>query len=69
MGEIETSNANKHALRRGKLQYQGSAVLQSFDVDEQSDKTVAEQLRDALTTASARVIDLFREWDSDGNGR
>ena len=31
-------------------------------------KTVVEQLRDALVANSMRVIDLFREWDDDGNG-
>ena len=34
-----------------------------------SDKSVAEQLRDALSAASVRVIDLFRSWDDDGNGK
>ena len=27
------------------------------------------QLRDALSKAAVRVIDLFREWDDDNNGR
>ena len=27
------------------------------------------QLRDALSAAAVRVIDLFREWDADGNGK
>jgi len=31
-------------------------------------KSVAEQLRDALVANSMRVIDLFREWDEDGDG-
>ena len=39
-----------------------------LDIDEDSDKSVAEQLRDALSKAAVRVIDLFREWDDDGNG-
>ena len=44
-------------------------VLHGFDVDEESDKSIAEQLRDALAASSARVVDLFREWDTDGNGK
>ena len=31
-------------------------------------KPVQEGLRDALTKNSARVMDLFRDWDDDGNG-
>jgi len=40
----------------------GSALFQD------GDKSVAEQLRDALVANSMRVIDLFREWDEDGDG-
>ena len=29
---------------------------------------IATQLRDALTAQAVRVIDLFREWDEDGDG-
>ena len=29
---------------------------------------VAVELRDALTKNAKRVIDLFRDWDEDGNG-
>ena len=68
-GEIVTKSATKHALRKGKLERQGSVLLRGLDVDEDSDKSVAEQLRDALSKAAVRVIDLFREWDDDGNGK
>ena len=33
-----------------------------------SDKSVQEQLVDILSTHSVKLIDLFREWDEDGNG-
>jgi len=33
-----------------------------------SNRTIQEQLRDALVDHSMRVMDLFREWDEDGNG-
>ena len=45
-----------------------SKVLTSLDLDEDSDMSVAEQLRIALTQNAVRVIDLFREWDEDGDG-
>ena len=63
-GEIETSTKGKHALRKGNLERKGSQVLNGFDIDESSDKSVAEQLRDALTGAAARVIDVCHYWAS-----
>lgn len=44
-----------------------SSVLK-IDIDEESEKPVAQQLREALIAQSVRVIDLFREWDTDGDG-
>ena len=52
----------KDELRAGKLQKENSMLLQGFDIDEDSEKTVAEQLRDALAKSAVKVIDLFREW-------
>jgi len=46
----------------------GSKILGNFDVDEDSDRTVGEQLADALRSQGGRVMDLFREWDIDGDG-
>jgi len=49
------------------LRNKGS-VLGAIDLDEESGKTVVEQLRDALAKNSGKVIDLFREWDTNGDG-
>ena len=46
----------------------GSRVLVGLDIDEGSDKSVAEQLRDALSKHAIKVMDLFREWDENGDG-
>ena len=46
---------------------QGS-LLGDFDIDEDSGVPVGEQLRMALVAKAGRVIDLFREWDADGDG-
>jgi hypothetical protein len=46
---------------------QGS-LLGDFDIDEDSGVPVGEQLRLALVSKAGRVIDLFREWDTDGDG-
>ena len=43
----------------------GGGVLGSFQLSsEDNAKPMAEQLRNALTRQAARVIDLFREWDT-----
>ena len=44
-------------------------MLGNLDLDESSDLSVGEQLKIALKSSSARVIDLFREWDRDGDGQ
>ena len=46
---------------------QGS-LLGDFDIDEDSGVPIGEQLRLALVAKAGRVIDLFREWDADGDG-
>ena len=66
MGKIETKAKNKTRSAPRTVQRQNSVLLQGFDVDEDSEKSVAEQLRDALAKASVRVIDLFREWGLSG---
>lgn len=46
----------------------GSSSVLNVDIDENSDKSVQQQLKEALIANSVRVIDLFREWDDDGSG-
>ena len=59
-GSAGRSRSSSAARREGQSLH--------FDVDEESGKSVAEQLRDALSKAAVRVIDLFRDWDDDGDG-
>ena len=66
MGKIETKALNKIRSAPRNVQRDNSMLLQGFDIDEDSDKTVAEQLRDALSKAAVKVIDLFREWGGPG---
>ena len=68
MGKIETESTSKIAVRKGKIDSNNSNMLQGLDLDEDSDKPMAEQLRDSLSKHGARVIDLFREWDDDNSG-
>ena len=57
---------NKMVIRKG-LTRRGSA-LGNVDLLEDSDQPVQEQLRDILIENAVRVIDLFKEWDEDGDG-
>ena len=46
----------------------GSMLLRNYDLDEASSQPYQEQIRDALSKNAVRVIDLFREWDDNGDG-
>jgi len=52
---------------RTGLTRRGSA-LAGVDLEEGSSRSVVEQLRSILSKNAVRVIDLFREWDEDGDG-
>jgi hypothetical protein len=54
----------------GPSKLRREATHLKFDIDESSDAApVAVQLRDALTRNAVRVMDLFRDWDTDGDGQ
>ena len=65
-GAIDTARTTKIAVRTG-LTRRGSA-LAGVDLEEGSSRSVVEQLRSILSKNAVRVIDLFREWDEDGDG-
>ena len=44
------------------------ATMLQITLDLESEATIQEQLRDALSANAMRVIDLFREWDDDESG-
>ena len=54
--------------KKSKKEYGKGSVLGTIDLDEESGVPYAVQLRDALVKNAGRVIDLFREWDTDGDG-
>ena len=58
----------KHELRRIAGGRKGAALAASVRLDASSDTPMPVQLRDLLAKNSVRVIDLFRDWDEDGNG-
>ena len=67
-GKIEMKSKTKHALRKGSLSQAGNKVLAGVRLQATADKSIQEQLRDVLTKHAVRVIDLFKEWDEDGDG-
>eukprot|EP00966_Prymnesium_polylepis_P135405 3130038-Prymnesium_polylepis.1 len=64
--EEERLRAEKAEAAKRKT---GSKVLAGTVLDEDSELGVAEQLRKALSQNAVRVIDLFREWDENGDGQ
>ena len=60
---------NKHALRRVAGGRMGAALSTRVKLDHSANAPpIAHQLRDILAKESVRVVDLFRDWDEDGNG-
>jgi hypothetical protein len=45
-----------------------SSTLGNFKIDAESETPVPQQIAAALRSAATRVLDLMREWDSDGDG-
>ena len=46
----------------------GKGVLGNLVIDMESPVSVAEQIGNALRENGARIMDLFREWDTDNDG-
>ena len=67
-GEIATESKTKFGLRKGKLKNVGSKVLAGVRLSADDTRPMREQIRDALLQNAVRVIDLFKEWDTDGDG-
>lgn len=73
-GAVTLEAKTKHAIR--KAPKAGSSEprmrktsMRAIDLDEsEGARPVHEQLRDAISAQAVRVIELFREWDGDGDG-
>ena len=66
-GAIGTQSKTKHALRKGGAK-SGTQQALARSLAEQEGPVDAAQLREVLVNNAVRVIDLFREWDEDGDG-
>ena len=71
MGEIILQSRNKIALRGGVLpaEVSGSALGSTKLLTGPDAPPIIDQLRDALQKNLSRVIDLFRDWDENGDGQ
>ena len=67
-GDIVTESTNRTKLRRNAGGKKGAALAKGVRLDLQSEKPVVAQLCELLFEHAVRVIDLFRDWDEDGNG-
>ena len=69
LAEVKGAPAAPAPRKKSSAQYKQGSVLGSVNLDEGEDAlSVGEQLTRALKANAGRVIDLFREWDQDGDG-
>ena len=66
--KVQTAGGKVVAANRMKGE-KGAALNSEVQIDMESDVPVQEQLRQILIDNAVRVIDLFRDWDDDGDGR
>ena len=66
--KVQTAGGKVVAANRIKGE-RGAALNSEVQIDMESDVPVQEQLRQILIDNAVRVIDLFRDWDDDGDGR
>ena len=57
----------RNGLRKSQG-HKGAALPPTAKLDEFSEQSVSEQLRDFLVANAVRVIDVFRDWDDDDSG-
>ena len=69
-GKLEIAELDRQLNegRQGKDKHKGGSKMLRGELFTDGNKSVQEQLRDALVANSMRVIDLFLEWDEDGDG-
>ena len=68
---IDRSRSGKLTAKSVNLNYVGSktaALPEMVRLEAGGERSLQEQLYEVITEHSVRVLDLFREWDDDGNG-
>ena len=67
----DDSRSAKHNAKNYNTNYVGARTATLPDtvkLEATSDKSLQEQLKEVMAANNAKLIDLFREWDDDGNG-
>ena len=67
----DDSRSAKHNVKNYNTNYVGARTATLPDtvkLEATSDKSLQEQLKEVMAANNAKLIDLFREWDDDGNG-
>ena len=68
MTEHDGPTRGRYPLRRTAGGRKGAALSTSVKIDHNSEVPLSHQLRNVLKENAVRVIDLFRDWDEDGDG-
>ena len=68
MTEHHGPTRGRYPLRRTAGGRKGAALSTSVKIDHNSEVPLSHQLRNVLKENAVRVIDLFRDWDEDGDG-
>jgi len=66
--EVKRLEATVAKLEKEKPAKKASSTLGNVKLDPNADVSVAQQIAAALRSAASRVLDLLREWDTDGDG-
>jgi len=66
--EVKSLQAQLLKMQSEKPAKKASSTLGGVKLDPNAEVTVAQQIAAALRSAASRVLDLLREWDTDGDG-
>ena len=64
----KASSADTEAEKKARKERRKNSLLGDIDLDEDSGVPIGEQLKQALVRNAGKMMDLFREWDEDGDG-
>jgi len=67
---LEEEDELSHKSKKGaKPKSIGDTILSGIELDLDSHQTIAEQVKQALRKHRGRVMELFEQWDTDGDGQ
>jgi len=66
--ELAAAKAKLEPPKEAPKDRRGTVGGKTFEFDPDSERSASEQLAMALKAGATRVLDLFRQWDTDGDG-